>query len=119
MKTLLVSLLLMLPLMATAQTPTVNLYAANHKVAEILKADRQAFPERWNFVVLDERTWNSYSKVSSGAFSILDKHITALRAAYVMAATPERIHRSLMHEAGHAICGCVSERIADEFADKH
>lgn len=114
-------LLLLLPLLAVSAPAwgQANVAAANHKVADMLKADRQFFPQPWNVVVLDERTWNSYSKVSASAFSVLDKHLTALRAEYVMIATPEQLHHTLMHEAGHAISGSTSEKVAEAFAHNH
>ncbi len=100
----------------------LTLSGAARGQAKVTVSEHDAFPPGWTLTFLDESQWDTFIKLyhpkTETAFTVLDSHVTFIRDSYATSVSDERLRHTLLHEAGHAQCGCTSELEAEKFAKR-
>jgi len=115
---LLVTLLLASALPVKAQSKRVE-----ELLNELIFTPTTPRPSNWTITVLPQVQWDKQVKTlnlrTATAFTSMNetKNATFLNPDYVFNSTEHQLLHTLAHEAGHLICRCTDERLANDIAE--
>jgi len=90
------------------------------RLSDKLNFTGQAMVPWWRIIVLNKPDWTdalikyNLEGRTDSAFTVLGQNVTYVNEEYLFFASDSQAEFTLAHEAGHMICGCMSEDIANK-----